>query len=112
MEQAEHFKRVAQVLEELSEEMQYKLTGTPSPRIIDEWYEADCRDKEQKELDEFEKKINHGLTFKECSNLAKELLKLCQNEEDEYELPIDSAARAMEMDELLKKLHIDWSKIE
>ena len=111
-EQSEHFQRVSQVLRDLGEQMEYKLTGVMSPNMRHEHSKQMRLHFQQEEEDEFERSINHGLTFKECSDLARELLKLYKEEEDEDELPIDRAAKAMEMDELSKKLHVDWSKVK
>lgn len=109
-EQSEHFQRVSQVLRDLGEQMEYKLTGVMSPKMRDEHSKQMRLRFQQQEEDEFERSINHGRTFKESSDLARELLKLYK--EDEDELPIDRAAKAMEMDELSKKLHVDWSKVK
>lgn len=100
MEQAELFKQIADALDELHGEMQYKLTGNPTDRIVNEWYEADCRRMEQEELERFERQINNGLTFQESSDLAKKLLALIQRKKK-------SDADEAEMLELSKQLHID-----
>lgn len=113
-EQSNYFKKISERLQELAEEIEYDMTGVMSARMEQAFCELGEQHEVEEKAEDFERRINHGRTFRESSELAKDWAKLQiqhnkELEDDDY-TPADRAITEMAIKSVESMLHVDWSK--